>query len=54
MTAWTEARVPSHVQVVPKGLARIRVQISACHTTEDINRAADAFIAVGKQLKVIP
>jgi hypothetical protein len=43
-----------NAQVVPKGQARIRVQLSASHTTEQVNRAADAFIAVGKQLKVIP
>ena len=42
------------LQVVPKGQARIRVQLSASHTTEQVNRAADAFIAVGKQLRVIP
>ncbi|XP_046748276.1 2-amino-3-ketobutyrate coenzyme A ligase, mitochondrial [Diprion similis] len=39
--------------VVPKGKARIRVQISAAHTTEDIERAVDAFIQIGKELKVI-
>jgi glycine C-acetyltransferase len=39
--------------VVPKGQARIRVQMSAAHTSEQVQRAVDAFIAVGKQLKVI-
>jgi glycine C-acetyltransferase len=39
--------------VVPKGKARIRVQISAAHTDEDIDRAINAFIEVGKKLKVI-
>lgn len=39
--------------VVPKGKARIRVQISAAHTTEDINRAVEAFVQIGKELKVI-
>ncbi len=38
--------------VVPKGKARIRVQLSAAHTQEQINKAADAFIEVGKKLKV--
>ena len=40
--------------VVPKGKARIRVQISASHTFEDIDRAVDAFIAVGRAKGVIP
>jgi glycine C-acetyltransferase len=31
--------------VVPHGKARIRTQMSASHTTEDVNRAVDAFIA---------
>uniref|UniRef100_A0A2R5LEH6 2-amino-3-ketobutyrate coenzyme A ligase, mitochondrial n=1 Tax=Ornithodoros turicata TaxID=34597 RepID=A0A2R5LEH6_9ACAR len=39
--------------VVPKGKARIRVQISAAHSTEDIDRTVDAFVTVGKKLKVI-
>jgi len=39
--------------VVPKGKARIRVQISAAHSEEDIDRTVAAFIKVGKQLGVI-
>ena len=39
--------------VVPHGEARIRVQISAAHTTEQIDRAIDTFAAVGKKLGVI-
>ena len=39
--------------VVPKGKARIRVQLSAAHTTEQIDKAVDAFIKVGKQLAII-
>lgn len=39
--------------VVPKGKARIRVQISAAHSEEDIERAVDAFIDVGRKLNVI-
>ncbi len=39
--------------VVPKGKARIRVQISAGHSTEHIDKAVEAFIKVGKELKVI-
>ncbi len=39
--------------VVPKGEARIRVQLSAAHTIEQIDKAIDAFIKVGKDLNVI-
>ena len=39
--------------VVPKDQARIRVQLSAGHSTQDINKAVSAFIEVGKELKVI-
>lgn len=39
--------------VVPKGKARIRVQISAAHSTEDIDRTVDAFIEVGRKFGVI-
>jgi glycine C-acetyltransferase len=39
--------------VVPKGKARIRVQLSAAHTREHLDRAISAFIQVGKDLKVI-
>lgn len=39
--------------VVPKGQARIRVQISAAHTLKDLDLAIHAFITVGKSLKVI-
>ncbi|KAJ2741636.1 hypothetical protein GGI20_005054 [Coemansia sp. BCRC 34301] len=39
--------------VVPKDKARIRVQISAAHTLDQVNHAVDAFIAVGQELKVI-
>lgn len=39
--------------VVPKGLARIRVQISAAHEQHHLNQAIDAFIKVGKELGVI-
>ena len=33
--------------VVPRGLARIRIQMSAAHTTEQLDRAVDAFTAAG-------
>ena len=39
--------------VVPKGEARIRVQISAAHSKEDLNKAINAFIKVGKELNVL-
>ncbi len=39
--------------VVPNGKARIRVQISAGHETEHLQRAVDAFIKVGQELGVI-
>ena len=39
--------------VVPKGQARIRTQMSAAHSIEDIDRAVEAFGEVGKELGVI-
>ena len=39
--------------VVPKGQARIRVQISAAHSRKDLEFALEKFIKVGKELKVI-
>ena len=39
--------------VVPKDKARIRVQLSAAHTTAHLDKAINAFIEVGKMLKVI-
>lgn len=39
--------------VVPREKARIRVQLSAAHTTEHIDMAVNAFIKVGRELKVI-
>jgi len=39
--------------VVPKGLARIRVQISAAHSREDIDKAISAFEKIGKKHGVI-
>ncbi|MDQ3368929.1 MAG: glycine C-acetyltransferase [Myxococcota bacterium] len=38
--------------VVPKGQARIRVQLSAAHSPEDVDRAISAFTAVGRELGV--
>lgn len=39
--------------VVPKDQARIRVQLSACHTKAHLDKAIAAFIKVGKELNVI-
>jgi glycine C-acetyltransferase len=40
--------------VVPRGQARIRVQLSAAHETEHIDEAVAAFTKIGKKLNVIP
>jgi len=40
--------------VVPKGKARIRTQMSAAHTAEQVDKAAAAFVKVGKRLHAIP
>ena len=40
--------------VVPKGAARIRTQMSAAHTQEDLERAVAAFVEVGRNLGIIP
>ena len=39
--------------VVPKGAARIRVQLSAAHTREQLDRAIAAFEKVGRELGVL-
>lgn len=39
--------------VVPKNQARIRVQLSAAHTQNHLDRAIDAFVKIGKEMKVI-
>ena len=40
--------------VVPQGMARVRTQMSAAHSREQLDRAIDAFIAIGNQLELIP
>lgn len=40
--------------VVPQGQARIRVQLSAAHSTEQLQKVIDAFGRVGRRLGVIP
>ena len=39
--------------VVPKGQARIRVQVSAGHTVEQLDRCIAAFVKVGRELNVL-
>jgi glycine C-acetyltransferase len=39
--------------VVPKGQARIRTQMSAAHSPEDVDTAIAAFAATGRELGVI-
>ncbi|HEX5742363.1 MAG TPA: glycine C-acetyltransferase [Flavobacteriaceae bacterium] len=39
--------------VVPKGKARIRVQLSAAHSRENLDKAIYSFVKVGKELKII-
>ncbi|MEA2104076.1 MAG: glycine C-acetyltransferase [Candidatus Cloacimonadota bacterium] len=39
--------------IVPHGQARIRVQISAAHSREEIDKAATAFEKIGKELRII-
>jgi len=39
--------------VVPKGQARIRTQMSAAHTQEQLDKAIDAFIRIGREMNII-
>jgi glycine C-acetyltransferase len=39
--------------VVPKGMARIRVQLSATHTKEQLDIVMTSFIEVGRELKIL-
>jgi glycine C-acetyltransferase len=39
--------------VVPQGQARIRVQVSAAHTREQLDKGIEAFTQVGKELGVL-
>ena len=39
--------------VVPKGQARIRVQLSAAHEPEHLDKAVNAFIKIGKELQIL-
>ena len=39
--------------VVPRGQSRIRVQLSAAHTSEMVDQAVDAFTRVGKRFGLV-
>ena len=39
--------------VVPKGQARIRVQVSAAHTREQLDKCIAAFVKIGTVLEVL-
>jgi 7-keto-8-aminopelargonate synthetase-like enzyme len=39
--------------VVPQGQARIRIQVSAAHTDEQLDRAARAFAEIGREVGVL-
>jgi glycine C-acetyltransferase len=39
--------------VVPKGQARIRVQLSAAHEKKHLDKAVEAFVKIGKELGVM-
>jgi glycine C-acetyltransferase len=39
--------------VVPQGQARVRCQVSAAHTKDDLDEAIRAFVKVGKRLKIV-
>jgi glycine C-acetyltransferase len=45
--------IPFSYPVVPKGLARIRTQISAGHSSEDIEKAIAAFTKVGREIGLL-
>ncbi len=44
---------PFSFPVVPKGQDRIRTQMSAAHSRQELDRAIDAFVEVGRDMKVI-
>ncbi len=57
MAAKLDARevyvAPFSFPVVPKGQDRIRTQMSAAHSLDELDQAIAAFIAVGKELEII-
>ena len=44
---------PFSFPVVPKGQDRIRTQMSAAHSPEELDRAIDTFIEVGRDMGLI-
>ena len=44
---------PFSFPVVPKGRDRIRTQMSAAHSKEELDNAIDAFIQVGQKMELI-
>jgi glycine C-acetyltransferase len=44
---------PFSFPVVPRGQDRIRAQMSAAHSREELDRAIDAFVSVGKDMEII-
>ena len=50
---WAGFSIAFSYPVVPKGEARIRVQISANHTKSQLNHALDAFLFYGEKYKII-
>ena len=45
--------IGSYFPIVPTGQARIRLQLTAIHTLENLDAAISAFIKIGKTLKII-
>ena len=39
--------------VVPQGQARVRCQVSAAHTSDDLETAVRAIVKVGRALKIV-
>ena len=46
-------RTGFYYPVVPKGQARIRVQVSAAHTKEQLDKCVSAFTKIGRELGIL-
>ena len=57
MAARLDARgvyvAPFSFPVVPRGQDRIRTQMSAAHSADELDQAIDAFIAVGREMEIV-
>jgi hypothetical protein len=53
VTVAHEGRRSERIFVIPRGQARIRTQMSAAHSTEDLKKAVRAFKKVGEKYRVI-